>query len=432
MKPRTTARARALKWVGAVGAVILLAGGLALGVGGSPRATAHSGSAPGVKTSLSRAQIASEIRSALAHSGVRSHRVMTKSQLTAELMPLFQAQAAADRATAALADTPGMPTCSAPTMPQPTSPPGNSYGVPFLAAITNGELLTGYDEWTANNTTWVAKGETYHLDPWQSSVTDITGWVTGLLVLPQLSATVSPSNIVFCDSGGASCFTASPPAGECIHVSLGGQPSPGEKPVPPITNDPETGKTCAQSPSCVPYEVSLTPSGTSKLSVTGVASNGALELSVTAGAQTTVSLTEGTTVQTCTSPTTDISLASVMPSSLPTTAPVAPTAGNPDYRSLQLPPANLTGPLASSSSVLSGNNFQVPAFAFPPTTSCPNPGLSDTLNAPLGGWDTNGNSIYYENPAAAIASHNGWSQFTITTTVASLKLPIGPPSNFNF
>ena len=47
-----------------------------------------------------------------------------------------------------------LPACPPPAVPAATYPPGHSYGVPFLAAITGGEILAGYSEWEANNTWW--------------------------------------------------------------------------------------------------------------------------------------------------------------------------------------------------------------------------------------------------------------------------------------
>ncbi len=70
-------------------------------------------------------------------------------------------------------------------MPAATYPPGAAYGVPFLAAITNGQVLAGYDEWTANNLVWTADNKTFDLYPWQSKIYDITGWVTGLAPAPE-------------------------------------------------------------------------------------------------------------------------------------------------------------------------------------------------------------------------------------------------------
>jgi len=345
-----------------------------------------------------------------------------------ELASMSRVRAAATRVQT---NAQGLPACKAPPLPAATYPPGQSYGVPFLAAITGGVLLSGYDEWTADHTVWKVKKKTYHLYPWQSKVYDITGWVAGLLQLPSLSAQIPPQDVVFCDGGGSSCVSAHPKAGQCFHISLGGEPERGLAPFPPITNVPPKDKPCLGSPDCLPYIITLTPVGESSLTVTGVEPDGALNLRVTTSAITTVNLTVAK--QTCENAPTTITLSTQSPSSLPAGAPIPPTQGNPDYRSPQTPPLPLTGPLASASSTASSNDFYVPAFAQPPTKACPAAGISDTLNTPLGGWNTKGNSIYYKHrPVAAIAGTPGWDQFTVTTTVVALDLPVGPPSTFSF
>ena len=127
-----------------------------------------------------------------------------------------------------------MPTCAPPPIPAATNPPGAAYGVPFLAAITNGQVLAGYDEWTANNPVWTADNQTFNLYPWQSKIYDITGWVTGLLELPNLTAQIAPQDVVFCDNqGGASCLSANWPAGQCIEIEAQYGPSPASATPPP-------------------------------------------------------------------------------------------------------------------------------------------------------------------------------------------------------
>ena len=165
-----------------------------------------------------------------------------------------------------------MPTCAPPPVPAPTFPPGNSYGIPFLAAITNGQVLAGYDEWTANHLVWKAQGTTYDLDPWQSKIYDISGWVTGLLQLPSLTADIPPQDIVFCDNhGNPSCLSADWPAGQCIHILAQYGPSAGvarSRPRRWATTHPEgTACTGYSTPTfdCFPYIVSLTPSGNTDL-----------------------------------------------------------------------------------------------------------------------------------------------------------------------
>ncbi|HTT87174.1 MAG TPA: hypothetical protein VMF60_07395, partial [Acidimicrobiales bacterium] len=205
--------------------------------------------------------------------GVRAHAPssgsLTPAQrvtVTAELADLTRPGTQGQRSAelAALTDAPGMPTCKPPPVPAATYPPGNSYGVPFLAAITNGQVLAGYDEWTANHLVWKVKGTTYDLYPWQAKIYDITGWVTGLLELPSLTAQIPPQDIEFCDQGGSSCLSADWPPGECIHILSQYGPSPASPTPPPaIGNDHPEGTSCYgySTPTfeCFPFVVSLKP-----------------------------------------------------------------------------------------------------------------------------------------------------------------------------
>ncbi|MGO9342643.1 MAG: hypothetical protein ACLP6E_09015, partial [Acidimicrobiales bacterium] len=261
--------------------------------------------------------------------------------------------------------------------------------------------------------------------------------VTGLLELPSLSAQIPPQDIVFCDQGGTSCLGTNYPQGECISISelFPGPGTQGSE----ITNLHPESVQCLGYPGhqagfpypCVPYVISLAPGPeSSNLTVTGVEPDGALELRITTSAYTTVSLVT-TTTQTCqqTQPTTII-LSTQAPTSLPTGAPVAPKPGNPDYRSLQTTPAPLTGPIATASSTAGSNDFAIPAWGVPPTPTCPDPGLQDSLNDPAGGYNTKNLGLYQDQTTPA--GRPGWSQFSVTTTVVSLGFPVGPPPGFNF
>lgn len=349
--------------------------------------------------------------------------------LAADVAVVQRAEASAK----ALAAAPGMPTCAPPALPAPTYPPASSYGVPFLAAITGGEILTGYDEWTANHHDYRSGGKTYHLNPWQAKVWGISGWVTGLLQLPSLSATITPQDLVFCDQGGQACESASPPAGECIHFSLRPAPITGPPP-PPTTNVPAPGKQCFQQTNlCIPYVITLTPAGDAQLTVTGVEPDGSLALSVTTSATTTLNITLPTTSETCTDSAATITLSSQPPSGLPTGAPIPPNPGNPDLRSIRTRPAPLTGPLGSATTKLAGNDFSVPAFS---PTACPL--LAEVFDSPLAGWNTlppkdpasKTNNYFDKSPLPADAGTPGWVQFWATTTISDLGLSVGPPSNF--
>ena len=105
---------------------------------------------------------------------------------------------------AASTDAPGMPTCCArhrfrrrPTRPGsataslswPPSPTARCW-----PATTSGPPTI----WCGRRTS-----KTFDLYPWQSKIYDITGWVTGLLQLPSLTAEIPPQDIVFCDNQGA-------------------------------------------------------------------------------------------------------------------------------------------------------------------------------------------------------------------------------------
>jgi len=360
---------------------------------------------------------------------VQSSAHLKISSLEAELLPTQRTQAS----LTAFEHAPGMPACTAPQPPAATNPPGASYGVPFVAAITNGQLLTAYSEWVADHHIYNVGGTNYTLYPWDVKITDITGWVTGLLQLPSLSASISPADVVFCDQGGASCVSADYPQGECIAISQL-FPGPGTQGSEVVNLHPE-GTACEGYPGgqagfpypCLPYVITLTPTGQTTLTVSGVESNGALDLQVNTAASATVTLNTQTCAQ---SGPTLLNLSTQLPTSLPAGAPIAPTAGNPDYRSMQTAPAALTGPLATASSTLVSNDFQIPAWGVPPTAACPDPGIQESLNEPAGGYSKN-NSVQYVDQTTP-AGQNGWSQFSATTSVVTLGLPIGPPPNFNF
>jgi hypothetical protein len=353
------------------------------------------------------------------------------ASLVAERTAVHRAQASIRR----LENAPGMPACAPPSIPPATYPPGNTYGLPFLAAITHGEILTGYDEWTANHPIWTVGSTTYHLDPWQAKVYDISGWVTGLLQLPNLSADISSEDVVFCDQGGQRCVSSNPPVGQCIHVNLSGAPQADQPPPPTITNDPPPGHRCYQAANfCIPYIATLTPVGTSRLTVTGVEPDGALMLSVTTSAVTALSVTFPGASEACEDKPTTITLSTQEPASLPPGAPIKPKRGDPDLRGLQTPPEPLTGPLASGSSVVASNDFSVPAFS---QQACPL--LAAVFDSPLAGWNklspeqpaSVNNNYFDKTPPPADAGTPGWVQFSATTTVSSLGIPVGPPPGFS-
>jgi hypothetical protein len=339
----------------------------------------------------------------------------------------------ADSSAKALAATPGMPACAPPALPSATYPPHGAYGIPFLAALTNGRILTGYDEWAANHHVWKVGKKTYDLYPWESKVYDITGWVTGLLQLPSLTAVIPPRDLVFCDTGGTACESASPPNGECIRILLATAPTSGSAPSPPITNDPPTGRECFGAIDCLPYTVSLAPIGDSVLTVAGVASDGALELTVRTSAITTVGIHLPTVSESCPNDVTTMTLSSQQRTLSPD-GPIAPNPGNPDDRGMQTSLTPVVGPLGSATTSLGSNDFTVPAFS---TVNCPI--VASVFDGPLGGWNTlsssapatENNNYFDKTPLPAIAGLLGWVQFSATTTISDIGLPVGPPSSFS-
>jgi hypothetical protein len=371
-------------------------------------------------------------------------RAPERSALVAEVEALYGSRDITRESLENLKDSPGMPACSPPPLPAATQPPGASYGVPFLAAITGGEVLAGYDEWTANHNIFKVGAKTYHLYPWQSKIFNITGWVTGLLQLPSLNAEVPPQGVVFCDEGGKGCMKDNPPpAGECIDISSQFAPSPGSKtPPPPITNYPPPGLACWQpAAACLPIGITLSPYGDTSLTVTGVEPDGALDLQVTTAAVTTATEfppppSKG--AYACSNAVTTITLSTKAPTALPVTAPGPPTPPNRDDRSVQTAPEPLTGPLATASSTLVGNDFKLPAFIPTKRTGdCFNAGaVPILLNTYAGGWgptfaDQDEGRYYLLGGRNPDVAEPGWAQFTATTTVVTLGLPIGPPPNFH-
>jgi hypothetical protein len=172
--------------------------------------------------------------------------------------------------------------------------------------------------------------------------------------------------------------------------------------------------------------------------VSGVESNGALDLQVATSAVTTVSEIPpppNTSTYTCQTAPASVTLAT-QPGPLPSTAPEPPTPPNTDDRGLQTALQPVTGPLATASSTVGSNDFAIPAF-FPSVSGTPcSLFLADSLNTYAGGWNDifkdQGEGMYYVNGGTnPIAAQPGWAQFTATTTVVSLGLPEGPPPGFS-
>jgi hypothetical protein len=196
----------------------------------------------------------------------------TEYRLTsAERAVLSRAVAAARVTGQRLAVAGQLPSCKEPTAPQatyPTAKRAEPYGIPFVAAITGGSLLSGYSEYTASHPEdqvgTAPYGHTYDLSPWASAATNITGWVTGLLELPSLDASVPATTapgtpytgtVTFCTTASKACLTNAPPK-TCSLFGLSGETLPGTPPAPP------TGSLGLITPSVATGPSSLAPGAT--------------------------------------------------------------------------------------------------------------------------------------------------------------------------
>ena len=179
--------------------------------------------------------------------------------------------------------------------------------------------------------------------------------------------------------------------------------------------------------------MTLTPSGDSSLTVTGVEPNGELQLSVTTSAVTTVRLATVQPPLSCQNAATKIVLSTEVTSFRP------PGHRSPPRPVIQTcegfrPRRNCYTALWHRALRPCGSNdFKVPAFpaasAHPSQPTCT---FSATVNDQLGGYSTAAtppaNSIFEsESPPPADAGMPGWNQFSATTTVATLGFPSAPP-----
>jgi hypothetical protein len=248
-------------------------------------------------------------------------------------------------------------------------------GIPFLASITNGAFVTGYDQQAA------AQG----WGPWLTHASNITGWVAGNLELPALTQQITST--VFCSGTPQDCLiTSTHPtqtASDCINMTMDSTTKTGI----PLSNDPSvTGATY------LPVFVNVASVGTPSFSPSGIDLNG-IELSGSAQAAITASIyANGSVAETCTQekPTT------MVVSTNPGTAP-APSGSNLVFTPQALNPLDLNAPLSLQANLV-GNNFAIPAFS---STGC---GASSFFNGALRGWGPTGKSLYLKcvkNPSLA-------------------------------
>ncbi len=327
-------------------------------------------------------------------------------------------------AVAASAGAPGTPApCPPPPLPAATTPPA-PYGIPFVAQIT-ANVLTGWDEYVAAHGVPPNHGSS---SPWRSALSNITGWASGLLSVPSLTATIAPTSLIFCSPGLK-------PSQGGVTISLQQEQLPGQPYFVPVSNNDAT---C--SPSVETYQddrVTLTPAGPTTLSVVGTEPDGSLDLSGSTSAVTRIDFyadtcggtSPPTPTQTCVqfAPTT-FNLASRLPA-IPATAPpgvqYTVTASG-----LKGPLPQPTGPppgVTPATASLGDYTFPVPAFI---DSRDGVPGgcfLAEEFNGPLSGWNNDGPGETARYPSTfppgqqpQIAAPGGWTEVSSVNRIWAL------------
>jgi hypothetical protein len=191
-------------------------------------------------------------------------------------------------------------------------------------------------------------------------------------------------------------------------------------------------ESCFEFALCTRYLVTLTPDDrtvdpastcqfAAELKVTGVASDGSIQVQGSACSKTEVDwYTTPTFILATTQTQPTVVTVSSTPGPLPATAPPPPTPGNPDERNLQFPLHGLHGPLQSATGSIGTNDFAIPAFQG---------AQASVINSSIGGWNAAGTPNYTSGP---IAGQPGWNQFVADTSVVQVGLPVGVPSGFTW
>ena len=324
------------------------------------------------------------------------------------------------------------PSCADALVPPPAQFPDGHHGlgVPFVASLTAGEILSGFHlNWVPPSTPKAP----HPASPWALRLTGISGWITGLLEVPSLAAVVDPATgVQFCDDTGLV-----PPALPRLQFDLVNDNKVRDN----TQNFDPTYKAGAYAPDFF----SLRATGAPALQVSAVDADGALELSGTTPVRTTVSVwfNNGTQskpkfvlAQTCQQfpGRTSINVG---------TAPQPAPAGAPPGSTLQFTPAPLTGGLprvgnsAPASATLVGDDFPIGAFNVARRTGC---FFGLALNGALSGYGITGLSQDQCSPLGVpgtascpyVASPPGWSQVTIKASITYLGVPYGVPTGFGF
>ena len=141
---------------------------------------------------------------------------------------------------------------------------------------------------------------------------------------------------------------------------------------------------------------------------------------------------------TCQDAPTDITLSTVSPTSLPATAPWPPNPPNTDERPLQTAPQALTGSLVQRHGHRGKQRLRHTGVLRQARLAAPVPTAGDQpehlcRGMQLASSRTRTRAMYYlEGGTSPTVAEPGWAQFTATTTVVTLGLPVGPPAGFSF
>ena len=180
-------------------------------------------------------------------------------------------------------DSPGMPACAPPPIPAATYPPGNSLRRPVPGRHhqwPGAGRLRRVDRQPPG-----LEGGQEDLRPLPVAVEDLRHHRMGDGTAPAPEPDgrdPAAGRRVLRNQGGASCLSADWPAGECIQIEAQYGPSPASdahrrRSGALTPKAPPAATTRPRRSSAFPTCVSLTPSGTTTLTVTGVEPDGALD-----------------------------------------------------------------------------------------------------------------------------------------------------------
>lgn len=324
------------------------------------------------------------------------------------------------RASAASAGTPAP--CPPPPLPAGTTPP-SPYGIPFVAQVT-ATVMTGYDEYVAAHGVPPNHGSA---TPWRAALSNISGWASGLLQVPSLTATIAPTSLTFCSPG------LKPSQGGVV-LSLLQEQLTTQPYIVPVSN--QDANCSASVESFQDDRVTLTPAGPTTLSVVGREPDGSLDLAGSTSALTRIDFYDEacgtspppTPTQTCVqfAPTT-FNLASRLPAVPPTAPPGVQYTVTGTGLQGPLPPPTGQPPPNAASALLADYTFSVPAF-IDTQDGVPNGCfLAAEFNGPLSGFNDDGPGETTRYPPTfppgtqpQVAAQPGWAEVSSVNKIWAL------------